>query len=98
MLRMIEQTWAGHSRKDCLEAIKQANRVVHSKKPGKFYYANYAVRSMYCSIGNNKMGTWFNDNCHGKLCDYLDKLYDQIDKMDEYDYYNIIVTFRKVVR
>ena len=97
MIRKIEQTWAGHGKWDCLESIRQANRWIHSKKPGKFYDANYALRSMHCSIGNNEPYTWFNDGIHGKLCDFIDKISKQIDKMDEYDYYNIIVDFRKVI-
>ena len=95
MIRKIEQTWAGHGKKDCLEAIKQANRWLHLKKPGKFYDAKYALRSMHCSITNNKMVSWYNDGYHDKLCDFMDKLYEQIENMDEYDYYNIIVEFRK---
>ncbi len=95
MIRTIEQTWSGHGKKDCLEAIKQANHWLHLKKPGKFYDANYAMRSMLCSIANNKMVSWYNDGCHGKLCDFIDNLYEQIENMDGFDYYYIIVEFRK---
>ena len=97
MIRMIEQTWTDHGKWNCLKSIKQANRWLHLKKPSKFYDAKYALRSMHCSIGNNKMVSWYNDGCHGKLCDFIDKLYEQIENMDEYDYYNIIVEFRKVI-
>ena len=97
MIRIIEQTWTDHGKWNCLKSIKQANCWLHLKKPSKFYDAKYALRSMHCSIGNNKMVSWYNDGCHGKLCDFIDKLYEHIENMDEYDYYNIIVEFRKVI-
>lgn len=97
MIRKIEQSWAGHGKKDCLEAIRQANSWIHSNRPDKFYDNKYALRSMCCKIMDNDIVSWWNDDKCGELCDFIDKLCNQIDKMNEYDYYNIIVTFRKVV-
>lgn len=95
MIRKIEQTWAGHGKKDCLEAIKQAHRYICSNEPDKFYDAKYTVRSMHCSVMDYDMVSWFSDRCHGKLCDFIDKLCNQIDKMNEYDYYYISVRFMR---
>ena len=97
-MRELEQTWTGHGKNNCFEAIRQANRWLHSNRPDKFYDTDYAKRSMHCRItDHNSMVHWWNYGEHDDICDFIDKLYEQINKMDEYDYYNIVVDFRKVV-
>lgn len=93
-MKKMEQTWIGHGKKECLEAIRQANRWIHNKRPDKFYDYKYARRSMRCSIMEHNMESWQNDsNC--RICDFIDKLYEQIKEMNEEDSYYINVSFIK---
>ena len=42
-MRELKQTWTGHGKWNCLEAIRQANNWFHSNRPDKFYDTDYAM-------------------------------------------------------
>ena len=43
IMRELKQTWTGHGKWNCLEAIRQANNWFHSNRPDKFYDTDYAM-------------------------------------------------------
>ena len=94
-MRELIQTWTGHGKWNCLEAIRKANNWIHSNRPDKFYDTGYALRSMHCEVMDYSMVHWWNDDKHGELCDLIDKLCKQIENMKEDDYYYISVHFIK---
>ena len=93
-MRRMEQTWIGHGKKECLEAINQANRWIHSKRPDRFYDSGYAKRSMHIRIMGRDMKHWSNDT-DGKVCDFIDTIYKQIENMGTFDFYYISVSFER---
>lgn len=93
-MRELEQTWTGHGKHNCFEAMRQANNWIHSNRPDKFYDIDYARRSMHYSIGNNNMVyCWWNDGEDGELCDFIETFCKQIENMKKDDYYHINVSF-----
>ncbi len=95
-MRELEQTWTGRGKNNCFEAIRQANNWIHSNRPDKFYDADYAKRSMHCSItDHNSMVHWWNYGAHDDICDFIDKLCKQLEDMKNDDFYYINVSFKR---
>lgn len=94
-MRELIQTWTGCGKYNCLESIRQANSWIHSNRPDKFYDNKYALRSMCYKIIDNDIVSWWNDDKCGELCDFIDKLCNQLENMEKDDYYYISVRFMR---
>lgn len=94
MVKKIERSWCGHGKKECVEAIKAADKWIW-KEPDRIYDDDYMMRYVGIAIGDDEMIHWFNDLEHGVLCDLVNSVDNRIKTMDESEFFGIYASYTK---